>query len=335
MVAAAVGILVWVVRGAYFVGTASYPAVVQPPSVTLLQFANQGTISAILVHPGQQVKKGQPLATQDSTLLQLRLSYDQATLAADRASLAGIPSSLSARQHSLNLAVQLAQQELASAQARLAAAKTPQEQAAARAAVAADQTKVAAAENALITSASPGSSSATGSAQAAVARDEAAVASDQVALQDATLVAPADGVVAGVGGAAGDLAGPNGVSGGSPVGTQVPSSAGFSLFPPAPQAPSTNSQSGPQALIAFYPKGAWQVVVEVPQSHIFDIKVGEPATVSMTGRSGTLKGAVVSIDEAPIYSNGSANYDVVVRLRRQLKLGLMGLSANVSLRASQ
>ncbi len=238
---------VYVIRGAFFTDPTSFPAVLEPPSMTYLQFSNEGQITGVSVQPGQTMRAGQVLASQSTTLLQLRLSYDQASLNADQANLTALPAKQTAQQQDLDLAVTVAQKELSAAEAQLSAARTSQEQAAASAAISAAQAKVALAESALVNGTSAGGGTSLAAAQAAVARDQAAVASDLVALKEAVLTAPTNGVIAFVGGTVGDLAGPTGISIGSTSGVQVPSSSGFSLFPPAPQAPSTSSQSGSAA----------------------------------------------------------------------------------------
>lgn len=323
--------LVVVVRDVFLIPPTTFAAVVQPSALSDLQFANSGQIASIDVYPGERVQKGQVLATQDTTLLKLRLSYDQATLAADQAALNAIPGAVSAQRRGLSLDVTLAQQELNGAEAELAAAQTPQAQAAASAAVAAAQTKVALAENALLNGTTPGSSTTLSAAQAAVARDEAAVAADQVALQEATLTAPSAGFVAAVGGTAGEIAGPAGVTAPAPVGSQVPTPAGFSLFPPAPQAPVVSGQPSSQPMITFYPATTWVAVAVVPQSQIFSVHPGETARVTVNGRRAAIAGRVERVDSAPVYAAGAASYDVVVQLDRSLGSGLLGMSANVSL----
>jgi len=323
--------LVFLVRNVFILAPASFPAVVQPSAISDLQFVTSGQLAAVDVYPGEHVRQGQVLATQDTTLLKLRLSYDQATLAADQATLNAIPGAVNAQHQGLSLDVTLAQEELNGAEAQLAAATTPQAQAAASAAVAAAQTKVALAENALLNGTGTSTSTALSAAQAAVARDEAAVAADQVALQEATLTAPSAGVIAAVGGTAGEIAGPSGVTAPAPVGSQVPTPAGFSLFPPAPQAPTVGSQASSQPMIVFYPATSWEAVAVVPQSEIFSVREGEAARVTVDGRSTSLTGRVERVESAPIYANGAASYDVVVRLDRTLGSGLLGMSANVTL----
>jgi multidrug efflux pump subunit AcrA (membrane-fusion protein) len=319
-----------IVRGAFFGAPSTFPAVVTPPSISYLQFLNEGAITAVNVHPGQSVKRGAVLATQNTAVIQARLSYDQASLAGDQAIVAALPGAQSAVQHRLSLEVTLAQQELSGAESELAIAQTPQQQATANAALTSARTRLVLAENAL---SGGGGNPSLGAAQAAVGRDEASVASDQVALQEAALLAPVDGVIAYVGGTVGDLAGAGGVSGGSMPSVPVPSSAGFNLFPPAAQAPAI-SQGGTPPMIAFYPAGLWQVVAVVPQASIFSVHVGESAAVTLVGRSGTLPAHVVRISGSPIYSNGAASYDVVLSLNQDLGDQLLGMAADVTLGAS-
>ena len=251
--------------------------------MTYLQFSNEGQITGVSVQPGQTIRAGQVLASQSTTLLQLRLSYDQASSNADQANLTALPAKQTAQQQDLDLAVTVAQKELSAAEAQLAAARTPQEQAAASAAISAAQAKVSLAESALVNGTSGGGGTALAAAQAAVARDQAAVASDLVALKEAVLTAPTNGVIAFVGGTVGDLAGPTGISIGSTSGVQVPSSSGFQPLPPAPQAPSTSSQSGSAPMIAFYPAGAWEAVAAVPQASALAIHPGQLAQVTVDG----------------------------------------------------
>jgi membrane fusion protein, macrolide-specific efflux system len=342
LLAGVVTAVVWVVRGAFFGGPGAFGAVVGPPSITYLQFPSEGQITQVEVHPGELVKRGQVLGTQNTTLLQLRLSSDQASLAIDQATVAGdqaiaaaVPKTQSAQQHSLGLEVTLAQQQLSGAESELAVALTPQERAAAGAAVTVAQTRIALAENALVNASSSSSTiPALSAAQAAVARDQAAVASDQVALQGATLTAPADGVIAYVGGSVGDLAGVTGVSGGSIPGVAVPTSSGFNLFPPAPQAPSAGTQGATQPMFAFYANAPWEAVAVVPQASIFSVRVGESGQVTLAGRNETLRAHVVRINMSPVYTNGTASYDVILSLDQGLGSQLLGMAADVTLGGS-
>ncbi len=326
-----VAALLAVVRGAFFSAGTSFPAVVQPSNLTYLQFPNSGAIATVIAHPSEVVKKGQVLATEDTTALQLRLEYDQAILAADQATLAALPGAAAAEQRNSTLGAGLAQQELSAAQARLAVAKTPQEQASADAAIATDQARLALAENSLVAGLKGSTNLSLSAAEATVARDQAAVASDQVALEQATIVAPSRGVVAAVGGVSGELAGPTGVSGGTVSGSQVPTPAGFSLFPPAAEAPAVAAGAATQPMITFYPRGAWEVVAEVPQAQVGSIKVGESARVALSGTNEVMPARVTRVALAPVYSNGAVNYDVILRLLRTPRPALVGMSADVTL----
>jgi hypothetical protein len=342
LLAAVVTAGVWVVRSAFFGSPSAFAAVIEPPSITYLQFPSEGQIAQVEVHPGEVVKRGQVLGTQNTTLAQLRLSYDQASLAVDQAAVASdqaiaaaLPKTQSAQQHSLSLEVTLAQQQLSGAESELAVAVTPQARAAASAAVTVAQTRIALAENALVVASSgSGTIPALSAAQAAAARDQAAVASDQVALQGATLTAPADGVIAYVGGSVGDLAGVTGVSGGSIPGVAIPTGSGFNLFPPAPQAPSAGTQGGTPPMFAFYANAPWQAVAVVPQASIFSIRVGESGQVTLVGRSESLRAHVVRINMSPVYANGAASYDVMLSLDQGIGSQLLGMAADVTLDGS-
>jgi multidrug efflux pump subunit AcrA (membrane-fusion protein) len=65
--------------------TTAYSGLVSPTQTYYLNFAADGTVLALDVKPGAHVKKGQVLATQDSSVAQANLSAAQAAAAADAA----------------------------------------------------------------------------------------------------------------------------------------------------------------------------------------------------------------------------------------------------------
>lgn len=65
--------------------TTAYSGLVSPTQTYYLNFAADGTVLALDVKAGQHVKKGEVLATQDSSVAQANLSAAQAAVAADAA----------------------------------------------------------------------------------------------------------------------------------------------------------------------------------------------------------------------------------------------------------
>jgi len=65
--------------------TTAYSGLVSPTQTYYLNFAADGTVLALDVKPGTHVRKGQVLATQDSSVAQANLSAAQAAAAADAA----------------------------------------------------------------------------------------------------------------------------------------------------------------------------------------------------------------------------------------------------------
>lgn len=334
-----------VIKAAFLSDPGSYPAVVQPAHELVLDFQNSGVITSIDVQPGQRVTQGQVIATQDIQLDLLRLSYDQDVLAADQQSLAALQSSgaaqtqasqqasqTAARQRGLN--IQLAQEQLSAAENELAAATTPQQQVQAQAAITEAQTKLALAENAQTSALSTSDASAVSGAQAAVARDLAQVAADQLLIQQGAITAPTAGVVAWVGGAVGDIAGPDGVVSPESSGTSVPVAPGFSLFPPAAQAPAVRSSSTFPPLVTLYDESSWDVVAEVPQSDIGAMHAGQRATVNLGGR-GSLQATVTDVGLSPVVQDGAVSYDVLLVLDGRAANVIPGMAANVSIQPAK
>lgn len=65
--------------------TTAYSGLVSPSQTYYLNFAADGSVLALDVKPGEHVKKGQALATQDSSVAQSQLSAAQAAATADAA----------------------------------------------------------------------------------------------------------------------------------------------------------------------------------------------------------------------------------------------------------
>jgi multidrug efflux pump subunit AcrA (membrane-fusion protein) len=141
---AIIGLAVLIPTALYvFTNPPAWPGTLQPAAQVDLNFARSGSIVAILVKPGDRVKKGDILARQDDVAVNLALSAAEATLAADQARLAAlgtpagsspdpkvqaaldkaqkqleaVTAASSGSKQSAELALNVAQQDLTSAQA--------------------------------------------------------------------------------------------------------------------------------------------------------------------------------------------------------------------------
>ncbi|MEV6012557.1 biotin/lipoyl-binding protein [Streptomyces sp. NPDC051976] len=73
-------------------GPASFVGIARPRQSVNLDFAQTGRVAQVLVKPGDRVRKGQPLATQDQGLAKAVLADAQAALAADQVTLKALRS---------------------------------------------------------------------------------------------------------------------------------------------------------------------------------------------------------------------------------------------------
>jgi multidrug resistance efflux pump len=185
----------------------------------------------------------------------------------------------------------------------------------------------------------PQSPSQVSTEQAAVNAAQAAVAADQKAINATQIYAPFSGIVAAVNGAVGDLAGPTGIQqSSSPTGVSSNSSSGIVIFPQAPV--NSNSKTPQQLSLITLNSRPMNVVVQVGESNISNVHVGQSATVTFPAESGAVYQAKVSyIEPAAVNDNGSVSFLVHLRLvsskGRPLPApsrlsGLSGLSADVT-----
>jgi multidrug efflux pump subunit AcrA (membrane-fusion protein) len=327
-----VAALFGVVRGAFFTDPSSFPAQIEPDQVTYLDFQTLGSIQTINITLGARVSAGTVLATQSATLDKLRLAYDQSTLSVDSADLASLHSSTtsSAAQRQEALDLQLAQEGVSAAEAQLQSATTPTAQSVAQAMLAEAETKLALAENSQQLQSSASNSTLASAATAAVARDQAAVATDQIDIEQAVLTSPTSGIIAGISGVVGDLAGPDGVNSSSSAPQALPQSPSFQLFPPASQAPSSRQQSGFTPLITLYAGDGWNAVAQIPQANVGAVRVRDFVQVQVVGRGQRLGARVTQIDPQPVIAGGASYYDVLCGVIQSPPWLLAGMTANVS-----
>ena len=172
-----------------FGGGITGSGIVEPMSAVQLNFSQTAPVSSLLVSPGQSVRKGQILATQDPTDFSSKLQSDEAKLAADNTQLATGPSQQQTPQQ-LQSQVSEAQTALQSAQTKssnlasadgLAVSNASSQVQAAQATLSADQQGATSA-------CSPGPQGSTGSCDAAqhqLSVDQAAITQANNAYQQA------------------------------------------------------------------------------------------------------------------------------------------------------
>lgn len=97
---------------------ATYSGFVEYSGSVQLDFTQTGRVATLLVRPGESVKKGQALATEDTSAATAAVHDAQATLTADEEALAALrsPSVGGATQENISLQVQQAQSTLSSAE---------------------------------------------------------------------------------------------------------------------------------------------------------------------------------------------------------------------------
>ena len=153
------------------------------------------------------------------------------------------------------------------------------------------------------------------SRQAALAVAEAAYAEAEDAMDDATLRAPADGLVTSVGIGVGDVVGSSTTSG-------------------ATGADGAQEQSGTStssAAITIVGSDAWSVSVSVSESDVSSIAEGDQVEMTADGVADTIFGVVTSIGRLPSSSTGSVTYPVTLEVTGSPEGLYDGVAVDVSI----
>jgi macrolide-specific efflux system membrane fusion protein len=154
----------------------------------------------------------------------------------------------------------------------------------------------------------------------AVEQDEQTAKSDEVALSEATLRAPATGTIASLE----DLSPGESVQAGSSSGS---SSSGSSTASGSTTSTSTTSSSSSFAEIIN--TNTLTMTVAISEADIGEIKVGQPATVTMDALSGVeLAGHVAAISPTATDSDDVVSYEVTLDLDQTDSQVLSGMSAS-------
>ena len=245
-------------------------------------------------------------ASQYCTTLQSQISKDSTALSTAQANLTAMQSGQTGQSQRDGNDVSQDQAVLLAAQARVAAASAP-------------LTPAVIAQ-----------------AQSALATAQAQVATDQQLVQEATIKAPADGVIADTGGAIGDLVGSDGVHDYSgpaeQSGTAAQQEPGFELFVPSSGSGGQASATNPfQSLITEY-AGPMSVVAQIPEADMTGVHNGQSATLGISALNTTVPGSVSRVMLDPARVPGSTFYDVLISMPNPPAQLLAGMTVNVTLK---
>lgn len=156
-----------------------------------------------------------------------------------------------------------------------------------------------------------------GSSAGIVAQHAAAVAATRAALNTAVLIAPHDGVIGSVGGAPGEIAGPEGVR---VFGTANPlpekQGTGIQLFPQPAQQPS-QSESQFLSMITLNTSTV-KVVAQVNEEDLESVTSRQRATVTFPALPDeSFSGAVARIEPQAVNTDGAVSFLVEIELAEQ------------------
>jgi multidrug efflux pump subunit AcrA (membrane-fusion protein) len=327
---------------------------ISPARSENVSFGTGGTVNAVNVTVGQTVDAGATLATLDTGPAQAALTAAQDQLTAAQDNLASAEgggetppqvqqddSALAADQ----AAVAAAQTKLTEAQTQLAsdqaackkpsagkATTSPTTQASSPCpAATTDQQAVNQAQSSL-TQAQSALAQENLSIEARryvnpanVLQDEAQVTSaqesmtlDEKTLGETTLTAPFAGTVTAVNGTVGET-----VSGG---GNSSASSAANSSSANS----SSNSSSSSSGFLTLADLGNLQVIAGFPEASAVKVKVGQPATVTLSATNVVVTGAVTAVNPTPSVVSNVVTYNVTVSLRNPPASVVNGMSTTVA-----
>ncbi len=170
---------------------------------------------------------------------------------------------------------------------------------------------VTTAQAALAAGSAPATPEAVAGTEAAIQQDQAAIAADQAKLAEAVVVAPFDGVVSAVNGTVGEVVSDQGVQQPTaPAALSQGQTTGIQLFPQGPQSGSSTSSPDYAALITL-DSVQNQMVVQVPETSIDQIHVGQKASATLPAVSGSVLSVQVSqIERTPVVLSGQTYFRV-------------------------
>ncbi|HTA05924.1 MAG TPA: HlyD family efflux transporter periplasmic adaptor subunit [Solirubrobacteraceae bacterium] len=308
---------------------------IEPASQLDLGFKASGTVTSIAVHQGEQVGKGQLVATLDPQSAEVALEQARASLQAAEAA--------------------LAREEETDGEASSSSSTSGQGSSGARAETATSEASPSvgkpagsgsgASSQSSSSTSSPETSTATreaniASARAAVKSDRLSVQSAEQDVADTRLVAPSNGTIVSLEGEVGETVSGGGTSrasseaGGSSAGTGASGSSAGATTASKSSSSSSSSSSGAFAVLSDL--SSMKLVVPLSESEVGDVKRGQAATVTVEALQGTKLAAHVSeVASLPSSNSGVVSYDVTFQLD-QLAPGLKaGMSATAEVVVEQ
>jgi multidrug efflux pump subunit AcrA (membrane-fusion protein) len=324
----------------------------QAASQLNLGFKTSGTVTHIYVTQGQRVVQGQLLATLDPQSAEVTLEQARASLQSAIANLAQEEENdgeTSTGQGSGGSGGSSASAASASNDSTMAPSPktTP-----AKHKTATETTEGTGSSTGTSTASKPTESAATreaniASARANVSSDRLTVQSDEQAVQSTKLYAPEDGTIVSLSGQVGETVSGSGTtkassssSSSSDSGTGAAAAGGASATGAAGSTSSSKStssaSSSSSAFAVLSDLSSMQLVVALSESEIGNVKVGQPATITVEALSGAkLAGHVREVALLSTSSSGAVSYDVTFQLD-QMEAGLkIGMSATAEVVVKQ
>jgi multidrug efflux pump subunit AcrA (membrane-fusion protein) len=259
---------------------------------------------------------------------QLAINQAQTQLAKDQQQLANDNGTPAASQD--QAAVDKDQSTLATAQQNQAAGLAKDQQSVDQA-----NAKVASDGAALSTAQTPATvdPSAVASAQAAVLQAQSAVTSAQKALDATTLTAPAAGTVTALNGVVGQAVSGSGTTAATTASQPSSSSTGGTgASATTSTSPSTTSTS---SFLTLDDMSAMQVKVGFAEIDAVNVKMGQPATITVSALTGTqLTGTVVEVDPTASVVNNVVTYNALVSINTPPPTLKQGMTASVSVQVA-
>ncbi|MGA2835434.1 MAG: sulfatase-like hydrolase/transferase [Acidimicrobiales bacterium] len=282
------------------------------------QLKNDVTTAQLQAASAQQ-KLTQTTSTADASVssAQAQVQIEQSLLASDQQTYsdnvplcesANPPATCASNQRQ----IQVDQGNLTAAQNALSEASANQQATvgSAQDAVTQANAAVASAQAALAAGSAPTSPQSIATIQAQIQQDTSAIATDKSRLAQAVLTAPFDGVVSAIDGTVGEVASDEGVRQATPAPSVSPSeSTGIQIFPQGPQSSSTPTPS--QAALITLDSMQNEMVVQVPETQIGEIHVGQEAQATLPAVKGShLTVTVSQIERTPVIESNETYFRV-------------------------
>ena len=169
---------------------------------------------------------------------------------------------------------------------------------------------VTTAQAALAAGSAPATAEQIASTQAAIQQDQATIAADKGKVAQSVVTAPFDGVVTAINGTVGEVASSQGVRQATSPASLAPSqTTGIQIFPQGPQSGSTSAPT--YAALITLDSAQNQMVVQVPETSISQVHVGQRASATLPAVPGTTLTVEVSeIERTPVTQSGQTYFRV-------------------------